>query len=444
MTTEAARRRALGLLAALTLLAGAAWLAWRWLAPAGPPHLPLDGVDPEVAAAVREAEAATRQRPQSPEAWGRLGMTLLANKLEAEAVAPLARAEALDSADPRWPYLRGVALLSKDPDAALPCLRRAAERCDDGRRAAARLRLAEALAANGHEQEAEEQFRQVPAGPLSACAEYGLGALAVARGDLEAGKRHLLRCAGSPLTRHRAAAQLAVVARRLGEPPPRTGGEADPTWPDPFVTECLSLLVGKERQLQRAAALEQQGQVARALEVLREVARDYPEASSFLTLGITLGRRGHHAESEAVLRRCLELEPTLVRAQYYLSLALFGQAEALKQQGKATDAAARYEEAARWARRATDLVPGHGEAHFQLGLTLWCLDRKADAATAFRRAIDSRPDLADAHLWLGRVLAEQGQKDEAAVHLRNAARYAAPDDPRPRRALEELLGKGGG
>ena len=55
-----------------------------------------------------------------------LGMTLLANKFEEESVEPFARAESLDPVEPRWPYLRGVALVGRNPDEALPCLRRAA------------------------------------------------------------------------------------------------------------------------------------------------------------------------------------------------------------------------------------------------------------------------------------------------------------------------------
>jgi tetratricopeptide (TPR) repeat protein len=373
-------------------------------------------------------------------------MALLANKFEGESVAPLARAEALDPDDARWPYLRGVAVVGRDPDAALPCFRRAAAACrDNERRAAARLRLAETLAANGHNEEAEAEFREVPPGPLSPCAEYGLGALAAVRGDLAGAKAHLARCADSPLTRRKAAAQLAAVARRLGEAAgdgDRAGKlPADPPWPDPFVAECLTLTTGRASRMDQVAELERQGQAARALDVLRQVAADYPDAQSFLALGITLGRRGYYQESEAYLRRCLELEPRLVRAQYYLSLALFGQGEALKQQpGRQADSVARFEEAAAWARRATELDPGHGEAHFQLGLTLGCLGRRAEAIAAFRRAVATRPDLADAHLWLGKALAEDGQKEEAVRHLRDAARYAAADDPRPRQALEHVLG----
>jgi tetratricopeptide (TPR) repeat protein len=441
------RRHGLWALLALAGLLASAGLWWAWNRYAAPalPEIDLAGADPEVAALVRRAAAAVRREPRAARAWGRLGMALLANKFEDESVAPLARAEALDPADARWPYLRGVALVGRDPDEALPCFRRAAARCGAGeRRAAARLRLAETLAANGHNEEAEAEFHEVPPGPLAPCADYGLGTLAAVRGDLTAARDHLNRCAQSPLTRQKAAARLAALARLLGEA--EAGGRAelpaDPPWPDPFLAECLTLATGKASRLREVADLERQGQPDRALEVLRRVARDYPDASSWLALGITLGRRGYYQESETALRKCLELEPRLVRAQYYLSLALFGQGEALKQQpGRQSDSAARFEQAAEWARRATELDPGHGEAHFQLGLTLACLGRRTEALAAFRRAVATRPELPDAHLWLGKALAEDGAREEAVRHLRDAVRYAAADDPRPRQALEQVLGR---
>ena len=442
-----AGRWALAILAVL-LLGGGLWWAWRWYSRPAPPAINLDGADPEVAALVRGLLDGVRREPRSPGAWGRLGMGLLANKFDEEAAGPLSHAEALDPSDPRWPYLRGVALMKTDADEALACFRRAAVVCqDDKYRAAAQLRLAEALAAAGQGEEAEAHFKEVD-GSLAVRAEYGLGVLAAQKGDrdLADSKARLLRCIDSPLTRREAAAQLAAVCRRLGEADEAAGyGKqaarlpADPPWPDPFVGEAQLLLRGKDGRIQLVTTLEQQGQNDRALDQLREIARDYPDAPTLLALGITLGRRGHFAESEAVLRRCLSLEPGLVRAHYYLSLALFGQAEALRQMpGRLAESEKKFEDAAASARRATQLSPQNGEAHFQLGLALWRLGRRADATAAFRRAVETRPNLADAHLWLGRVLAEDGKKEEAERHLRDAVRYADESDARPREALEKL------
>lgn len=437
------RFRALLAVALAVLLAGGLWWGWRWYTRPMPPEVPLEGADPEVAAVIRRAQDDVRRQPRSADAWGRLGMTLMANRFGEESVVPFAHAEAFDRTDPRWPYLRGMALRGSNPDDALPCLRRAVALCRaDELLAAAHLRLAEELAANGHPEEAEVHFREVPAGPLSPCADYGLGAVAAARGDLAEAERLLTRCADSPLTRQKASAQLAALSRRRGEKTDdrRRGQlEPDPPWPDPFLSECLPLVAGKESRMKLVNTLEAQGRADQAVELLRALAVEYPDADVFLALGIVLGRRGRHLESEEALRQCLAKEPQLVRAHYYLSLALFAQAEALERDKGAGRARVRFEEAARSAQRAIELAPHNGEAHFQLGLTLWCLKRRAESIAAFRQAVATRPELTDAHLWLGKTLAEDGKKDEALSHLRDAERYAAPSDERPRRAIEAVL-----
>ncbi|MFO0877733.1 MAG: tetratricopeptide repeat protein [Gemmataceae bacterium] len=420
------------------VLAGLAASARRWYLRPEVPTIALEGADPQVADAIRTAREGVLKARWSSEAWGQLGMVLLGNKFEEDAVEPLARAGQFDPTEPRWPYLRGIALVGREPDQAIEAFRQAARLCRDRAEcSAAHLRLAETLAANGLPDEAEAHFRDV-GGSLAVCADYGLGTLAAGRGDLARARRLLQRCLASPLTRQKASAQLQAVARRLGEkidPPPPLPPDAP--WPDLFLIPCLNLATGKQPRLQLIARLEGQGDEGRALQALRDLARDYPDAETLLALGIKLGRLGQFAESEQVLRRCLEQQPDLVRAQYYLSLALFAQGEALQQQ-KQPEAAARYDEAARWAERAIQAMPQHGEAHFQLGLTHWARGRRPEAIAAFRAAATARPDLVDAHLWLGRALAESGQKEEAARHLRDAVRHAAPGDDRPRKALEQL------
>lgn len=445
-------RRTRYLIAALVLLlcGAVSWWTWDYLTRPNIPEFNLSGADPDVADAVRWNIDTVRRRPRSAEAWGQLGQVLVGNKLLSESVVPLSQAEALDPADPRWPYLQGIALLGQNPEQALPCLKRAVAACEqdpsrfpDGA-AAAQLRLAETLAANGHNEEAEAHYKEVPAGPLSPSVNYGLGVLALARGDLAEANRRLTACADSPVTRQKAAAQLAALARRLEDERATEYGKLagqlppDAQWPDPFVKECLDLVVGKEGRIQLATTLESQGDLKGALKVLRSVANDYPEAQSLLTLGITTGRHGRFQESEASLRQALELEPRLLRAQYYLSLALFAQGDALQQQGQRSESQAKFAEAAHWAQRATELSPRYGEAHFQRGLSLWCLQQREEALASFREAVATRPDLPDGHLWLGRMLAEDGNKEEALQHIRNAVRYADPNDPRPRQALAKL------
>lgn len=409
------------------------WAAWRWHAKPAVPEYRLDDADPEVAQAVRAAADAARRTGRA-DAWGKLGMTLLANQFARESAEAFAQAERLAPADVRWPYLRGVALSSSSPDDAIPCLRRAAEAARPGEGAdAARLRLAEALAGDGRDDEAADWFAQVAEGPLSPCAEYGLGAVAARRGDAEAARRHLAKCADSPFARRKAAVLLASLGVQAGLPP------ADVAWPDPYLAECLEFAAGRDGRSRLVVELERRGETGKALERQRALADDYPDAPTLLALGIMEGRTGRFAESEATLRRCLSLEPGLVRAHYYLSLALLGQGEALARHGRPEASAGKLEAAAGAARRAAELAPQNGEAHLQLGLSLVALKRRGEAVEAFRRAVATRPELPDVHLWLGKALAEEGKREEGVAHLRQAVRYAGPNDARAKQELDRVL-----
>lgn len=449
-TTQPARSPRLLLFA---LLGGVGlWWGWRWYTEPRVPDIPLTEADPAVVEVVRKAQEEVRRQPRSAEAWGQLGMVLSANRLPESTPAAFAQAAALDPQDARWPYLHGLALTPFDPEGALPYLRRAAELCQSGKthQAAAHLRLAEALLTNGHTEEAEGHFRRVLSlAPDHPSTHYGLGVLAQARGDLTAAKGHWSLSAGSPLTAQKASVQLAALHKRLGDEQTAAlyaasarRAPADVPWPDPFLSASLARAVGRKTLEERYTALEKQGDLANASQVARELARDYPDALSYLTLGTALGQAGQFQESEWYLRKSLELEPKLGRAQYYLSLTLFAQGEAFKQQaGKADASREMFRESARWARQAAELNDGYAEAHFQFGLALTCLGEREGAIDAFRRAVRSHPELSEPHYWLGKALAEDGQTREALPHLESAARLAPDGDLRAAQALKELRGE---
>ncbi len=435
------------------VVAGVGLLAWFFLTPISLPPYQTEGADPAVMARARASAEQIRARPRSAVAWGEMGMVLLANQLDTEASPFLARAETLDRADPRWPYLLGIAVLNRDPREAISHFRRAVL-VSRGEPAStvARLRLAETLLANGDLDDAENHFEEIPvSGPYSACVDLGMGAIFVSRDDFLEAKTRWVRCSSSPWTRHRAEAQLTALARRMGEKASQdallkdllrrpTHGKpgTDPPWPDPFLEECLSHVAGVDARTRYAKRLEEQGKLDSALAILRELAEEAPTASTLLTLGITQGRFGQSEESERTLRKCLEIEPHSARAQHFLALAIFGQGERLKNLGVPVQANVKFEEASKWLQRAVETLPHYGEAYFQLGVTKWCLNQRAEAMSAFRKTIEIRPDLADAHLWLGKLLADDGQTKEADRHLRLAVQYSPLGDRRAQEVLDTL------
>ena len=105
-------------------------------------------------------------------------------------------------------------------------------------------------------------------------------------------------------------------------------------------------------------------------------------------------------------RKASELMPGEADAHYNLAVAQ-------KSLGLLDDAAASY-------RRALKIKPDYAEAHSNLGNVLKDLGRLDESVTCYRRALALKPDSADAHNNLGAVLKDLGQLDEAVACYRRA------------------------
>ncbi len=432
--------------ALLTLLA---WRAWLWRTAPLPPVVTLTEDDPRLRHAVDVARDEVLAQPRSAETWGNLGSLLLAHGYDREAGACFARAERLNPEDRRWPYLWAAGLLRTDWDAAMPHLRRAAALCagrDDEYSTVARLQLAEALLTMGQFDEAEPLFRQaLEKDPDNPRAHLGLGQLALARDNSADAFAHLSRSAASPYTAKRAAAQLAALHRRRGE------GEAaaefgrraerlpaDRPWDDPFLKDCMRQAVGRQALFAQAERMERSGRLPDAAALLRDLVEFYPDDNhSAVKLGVVLVEMGQFADGERVLRGAVARAPDQFQARYFLSVAVYYQAE--RQEVLGSPAAGRFEEAADSARKAIALKPDHAFAHLYLGLALQHLGRRAEAIESLRIAVRYSPESSDPHLHLGEALAADGRKEEALAELERAAELAR-EDPRPRQALARLRG----
>jgi Flp pilus assembly protein TadD len=457
----APRRRWLLLGAALALLlaggAAGGWWWWRGRTPPAPPAeppLPADIQDAEVREAVEHARQEVITKPNSAAAWGHLGMLLEAHLYEADADRCFTEAARLDPADPRWPYFRGLYALKYDPDHALPFLRQADEaaRSKPEYASPVRLRLAEALLERGERDEAgrlfDEVYRREPGNPRAA---FGLGLVALERGDDRAAEPLLRVAQASPTARRAATARLAALARNRGDPEAaaRYEKEAAPrpgdalAWPDPLVEPILDLQTGRYSRTQEAERLEQDRRYREAAQLWLDQLADKPTVRAYLGAGINLVRVGEFDKGLGLLRDAVGLDPDGAQTHFVLALALFTRAEKRWHESPgAPEARGWFAEAAGEARRATDLKPDHARAYLIRGLSLKYLGRTAEAVEPLRKGVTCRPIDIDLQVSLGEALLETGQLKEAETHLENA-RKLDPKDPRVIEALERLRKKKG-
>lgn len=86
----------------------------------------------------------------------------------------------------------------------------------------------------------------------------------------------------------------------------------------------------------------------------------------------------------------------------------------------------RFDEAARWYRRAVDMRPDYVPAYNNLGVTLRAQGRVDEAIAAYQEGLRRRDDYPDLHYNLANALMESGRPEAAAEHLRVAS-MSLPD-----------------
>jgi tetratricopeptide (TPR) repeat protein len=239
------RRWVLAGAAVVVLVAGGAVGAWWWRLPAAAePPMPGDIPEAEIRQAIENARRDVLDKPHSADAWGKLGMTLLAHEYDAEADRCFAEANRLDAHNARWTYARAQIALKHNPDNAVPFLRQAVAASDSWQEAAGevRMQLAETLLARGESGEAEQiLLNELGREPCGVRAAFNLGLLATMRDNGSAAIEYLTAAQAIPFARKKATAQLASLARASGDNDRATAYEKklatlpdDSPWPDPF------------------------------------------------------------------------------------------------------------------------------------------------------------------------------------------------------------------
>ena len=374
----------------------------------------LDGVAPEVAAAVVTAQSAVMADPASAAGWLKLGMTCEANGLSADARRAYEQATSLNSRDARsWYRLAVVRARSGQPVEALAALDHAIAL--DGTYAPAHWRRGLWLLDASRPDDAHSSFEKAAALDAASPGGWiGLARVALLRKkEAEAvevlegylsqhpGDRYALRLLGTAYQRLGRTEEAAYALS--------VGATGEPVWPDPWTDEVSGFRVGFSQTLKAATAQVLAGQFAAAVPVLEQLLRERPDEISLMhQLGLSYVAAGRAPEGVALLERALaqdggNLESHLRLATAYLNLQDFPRS--LKH-----------------AERAIALSPELGRAHEAAGLALWRSARPADALNAFERAARFEPTNLGPMVWAGWILLESGRVDEAMEQFSRAVR----------------------
>ena len=370
-------------------------------APLRPISLPdLSHVSESVKAQLQDAYASltrtTQDRAagttQRSDAYGRMGMFLMAAEFRDEAEVCFLDAQSLAPGDFRWPYYLGHLHKAKgDAAESAASFERALEAKPDD--PTTLIWLGDAYLDQGRPDAATRVLeRALARQPRSAAALFRLARASLAMNE----SRRAIGQLEQALSFDRDAApaihyQLSVAHRQLGDLAQadrhvrqRGPGEVRP--PDPLMQELESLL-------ESAIAYEVRG--AKALD-----ARDWPAAAAAFRKGIALAPN----------------EPSL---HHKLGTALF-------LSGDSRGAADEFETALR-------LSPTFVKAHYSLGVLLGSSGQTDQAIAHLSAAVKDDPTYVDARLRLADVLRTTGRPAEAIVQYREAANLDA-------RAIDAPLG----
>jgi tetratricopeptide (TPR) repeat protein len=395
-----------------------------------PPDVDLDDVDQAVVRVVRSAQTDVKINPNSPEAWGKLGMVLLAHEFDDAAAQVFTRAEELQPSEPRWPYLHARAIARSRPADAIPLVERAAKLAGE-QELAPQLRLFELYLEVDRASEIEEPLKQFLAKhPTSARAHVVMARLALRSGDLETCLAEL-KLAENERPAEKSVHELrAEVYQRKGQ---RAEAEAErrlaaaaPTasWPDTFSAEVGRLQVGLKVLLKRTVKMFAAGRVDESAALAEQIVDQYPDSEwAWILLARAQIAQRRLNQAEISLSKALEINPESLDAQFRMGVIY-------TLRGLPSQASEYF----------TDVIavkPDHPVAHYNLGM---CYERSGDpeaAAKHYRKAIEYQPDYFEAHFLLAELLIREEKKDEARPLLERAAELR-PADENVKRRLTSL------
>lgn len=398
--------------------------------PGALPVVDIAGLPAGAGKAIGAVYAEARAHPANVRAVGRLAITLHAWEQWDAAARAYEAARRLAPGERQWWYLGGLLEVARGRHGdALPLLERAAALAPGD--AAGRLRVAEARLETGDFKGSEPLLVELTReSPTAAPAEYGVGRVAMARGDYPTAIVHFERAVAIFPDYGAAHYALALAYRRLGRTDEAQKAlnrqqKCVACWP--AVEDPVAALIPAAREdaaavMKRGIQLAAAGEVQRAIEAHERAVALAPALVQARVNLITLyGRAGRWADAEAQYRQ-------VITAARNIGEAHANFAQVLLAQRRAADAIPIF-------REALASSPGDGAARNGLGLALEITGDAAGTLAAYERAVADAPTLRVARFNYGRALIAAGRLQDAIVQF---GQLQTPEDQETPRYLFAL------
>jgi len=339
-------------------------------------------------------------------------------------------AHRLDPSDWRWPYLEAAALQAGGELEAAARRYRAVPATSSNTLVLPLPRPDVARQLGRTDEAAELWQRALALDPSQAAAHYGIGLLALDRGQPAAALGPLERALRLDPDAGRVQHALAIARRDLGDLEEARAhlslaNETPPAIDDPLVQEMALLPVGSRADLQRGLLAVRHGAVEDAVRLLSSARDAEPGNRAILrNLAIALSEAGDQERAIAILRELARMDPRDAWAEQQLGRRLV-------QRGGLRNALPHLE-------RAVELAPRDKQARLELGVALAAASRPSDALRQFEAALDVDPFFADVLPHRATALAAAGQPGEAERLLLERL-GSAPGDGAAARTLSRIL-----
>ena len=398
--------------AGLTVAGSISW--WLWAS--RPELVTLPSLNLSlVSADIQELLTSTRDHvlaePRSADAWGQLGMVLLAYEFDRDSVPCFQNASVLNPEEFRWHYCLGLALTAIHREAAVEAFQKALSVNPQDPWTLARL--GELKLAEGQLVDAQACLEKAIASssrPL-ARTRQALARTLLARGESGAALIEALRAVEAAPDSRMALEVLAQAQHRRGDSDAvktlatmQTLPDRPLPWDDPHASYILAQRLVVTNIEDRMIQAIQAGDIRAAMEAGERALQSHPENQSVaLRLSELYAETGNPDRAVFLLEEQLQRHPQQAELHFRL--------------GVVTTLKGDWAKADQYFLQAIKLSPDYVLAWHNHGQCLMKLEKPSDAVSAFEEAVRLAPEQNASRIQLTRLLLTMNDKAKAEMHL---------------------------